>query len=236
MNKHIPDEVSRVLVVEGNEDRYFFSKWLEHLGKHGECHFAVCDGKDNIAIELVNILIDDNFINIDQIGIICDNDYSESRHGKQAFEVVLEEIVRANQEVKESGPLRELPIPEQPRQPIGNRPSISVLLLPADEEDGMLESLVLKAIGQNDIMDCVDEYFCCLNKAGLELKKARESRSRLSVYISGKTLAEEFATNDDSRRWFLTQAVAMKWWEDAAMWDHPTFDDARAFLNQLLAE
>ncbi len=235
MNERIPDGVSRVLVVEGNEDRYFFCKWLEHLGRHEEFHFAVCDGKDNLAVELANILIDDNFTKIDHVGIICDNDYSEIRSGKQPFQIILEEIARANQEVKDSGPLRELPTPEQPRRPIGDGPAISVLLLPADDEDGMLETLVLRAIGQNDIMDCVDEYICCLNRASLELKAARESRSKLSVYISGKILAEEFATNDDSRRWFLTQAVDMKWWADENMWDKPAFDDAKAFLLQLLA-
>ena len=235
MNNRIPDGVSRVLVVEGNEDRYFFRAWLKYLGRQDEFHFAVCDGKDNIASELVSILSDDNFTEIERIGIICDNDFPESRRGKSAFEVITEEIARANQEVKDSGPARELPIPDQARIPIGNEPSLSVLLLPADEEDGMLESLVLKAIGQNDITDCVDSYICCLNETGMELKAARESRSRLSVYISGKILAEEFATNDDSRRWFLTQAVDMKWWADEKMWDHPTFDDAKAFLTDLLS-
>ncbi len=234
MNKRIPDGISRVLVVEGNEDKYFFSKWLEHLGRLEEFYFAVCDGKDNIANELVSILSDDNFTNVDHIGIICDNDFSESRKGQQAFEVVLEEIDLANQEVKNHGPPRELPRPEQPRQPFGKKPAVSVLLLPTDDEDGMLESLVLKAIGQNDVMDCVDAYFHCLDDAGLELKEARESRGRLSVYISGKIMAEEFATNDDSRRWFLTQAVDMKWWHEEDMWNKPVFNDAKAFLTQLL--
>lgn len=205
------------------------------MGRHEELHFAVCDGKDNIATELVNILNDDNFSNLNQIGIICDNDYPESREGKLAFEVVLEELDKANDEVKNRGPLRQLPRPKHPREPIGENPTVSVLLLPSDKEDGMLESLVLKAIGQNDIMDCVDKYFDCLDAAGPNVREARESRSRLSVYVSGKILSEEFATNDDSRRWFLTQAVDMKWWRDNNLWDSCAFNDAKAFLAQLLA-
>lgn len=235
MNQQIPEGISRVLVVEGNEDRYFFCKWLENMGRYGEFHFAVCDGKENIATALVNILNDDNFSNLVQIGIVCDNDYPESREGKLAFEVVLEELDRANDEVRNYSPLRQLPRPEHPREPIGENPAVSVLLLPSDEEDGMLESLVLKAIGQNDIMDCVGKYFDCLNAAGLKVREARKSRSRLSVYISGKILSTDFATNDDSRRWFLTQAVDMKWWRDNNLWHHPAFNDAKAFLTQLLA-
>ncbi len=234
MNNRIPDGVSRVLVVEGNEDRYFFCKWLEYLGRHEEIYFAVCGGKDNIATELVNILNDDNFTNIDQVGIICDNDFPATRT-KASFEEILEALDKANNEVKNSGPPRQLPRPEQPRQPIGLKPAVSILLLPDDDEDGMLEDLVLKAIGRNNIMDCVDEYFQCLGAAGLATREARESRSRLSVYVSGKILAEEYATNDDSRRWFLTQAVDMKWWEEEDMWENPAFNDAKAFLRQLLA-
>ena len=61
-------------------------------------------------------------------------------------------------------------------------------------------------------------------------------RSKLSVYISGKILDEKYATNDDSRRWFLTQAVEMKWWQDENMWEREAFNDAKAFLQQLLED
>ena len=52
----------------------------------------------------------------------------------------------------------------------------------------MLESLVLEAIGEDEITKCADAFYDCLEKeAQLNLQKAREPRSRLSVYVSGKS-------------------------------------------------
>ena len=85
-------------------------------------------------------------------------------------------------------------------------------------------------------MACVDSYLECLRSEGLNPQSAREARSKLSIYLSGKVLDKRYANNDDSRREFLSQAVEMKWWRDENMWDSPAFDDAKAFLRQLLAD
>ncbi len=232
----IPTDITRILVVEGPEDKTFFGGLAKHRGIQQEIYIVVCNGKNNLKNSLASILNDGNFHNFDHIGIICDNDFPESRQGKGALETVQEEIDGANDKVdKQLKARRQLPRPENPKVPVGTKPKVSVLLLPNDERDGMLEDLVLEAIGKDYITDCVDGLYSCLDKAGLTAREARITRSRLSVYISGKILDEQYATNDDSRRWFLTQAVEMKWWREENMWDRPAFDDAKAFLAQLLA-
>ena len=237
MTNRIPAGVTRIIVVEGPEDKTFFCGLSEHLGIQHHMHFVVCDGKDNLATTLTSILNDGSFRDYEHIGIICDNDFPDSRQGNSALSAVQEEVDKANDGVNENLKLRrQLPRPAKPRVPVGKKPKVSVLLLPTDDRDGMLENLVLDAIGENDITKCVDGYFICLERVKLKSKQAREPRSRLSVYISGKIVDERFATNDDSRRWFLTQAVDMKWWEDENMWERPTFDEAKAFLTQLLAD
>ncbi len=233
----IPEDKTRILVVEGPEDKTFFEALATHLGIHEDLFVVVCGGKNSLAATLANILADGNFHNIDHIGIICDNDYPDNRDGKGALEVVCEEIDRANDEVSVLlRSSRQLPMPSRPREAAGAKPKVSLLLLPDDDEDGMLESLVLEAIGEDEITKCVDEFYACLgDKAQLNLRQARMPRSRLSVYISGKILDEKYATNDDSRRWFLTQAVDMKWWNDERMWERSAFTPAKTFLTQLLA-
>ncbi|MDE2951358.1 MAG: hypothetical protein OXT68_11385 [Chloroflexota bacterium] len=233
----IPADVTRILVVEGPEDKTFFCGLAEQLGISKELYIVVCNGKDKLEPVLKSILNDGNFHSFEHIGIICDNDFPDIRNNRSALRVVQDEIDSANVSINEIvKSRRQLPRPENPRVPAGTKPKVSVLLLPNDERDGMLEDLVLEAIGKNDITNCVDEYFTCLNNTGLSAREARKSRSRLSVYISGKILDSRYATNDDSRRWFLTQAVDMKWWKAENMWDNSTFDDAKAFLRQLLAE
>ena len=57
------------------------------------------------------------------------------------------------------------------------------------------------------------------------------SKSKLSVYLSGKVTDEDYARHDDAKRAFLTQAVEMKWWQDENMWDKSAFEDAKTFLK-----
>lgn len=235
---HIPTGTSRLLVVEGPEDKTFFFGLMKHLAIEQQFHIVICGGKENLSSTLTNILNDGNFHQLIHIGIICDNDFPESRQGKGALEIIQEEIDKANEGVDENiKKSRQLPKPSYPQEAAGTKPKISVLLLPDTQNDGMLESLVLEAIGNNRITNCVDRYFDCIeSQAGLQLQVARAPRSRLSVYISGKITDKKYATNDDSRRWFLTQAVSMKWWQEENMWGKPAFDAAKAFLKQLLAE
>ena len=232
----IPANISRILVVEGPEDKTFFHGLAEHLIIQQQIYIVVCNGKNELATTLESILNDGNFYNLNHIGIICDNDFPDSREGKLPLETVRDEVDKANAKVS---PIlrksRNLPKPSKPREVAGTKTKVSVLLLPDDNRDGMIENLVLDAIGEDEITKCADTYYACLEtKAKLKPQEARRPRSRLSVYISGKILDMKYATNDDSRRWFLTQAVEMKWWQDENMWDKSAFEDAKTFLKQLL--
>ena len=173
--------------------------------------------------ELTNILNRDDFAQITDVGIVLDNDYPENRNGKSPFATVIESIDVANENYTENNPSisRELPKPHEPRVKTANSPRVSVLLLPSDEADGAIEDLVFAALPKDKVMDCVDSYFTCLSSAGVKANQARLSKSKLSVYLSGKVTDEDYARHDDAKRAFLTQAVEMKWWQDENMWDKP---------------
>ena len=238
MTNKPPNNKLRLLVVEGPGDAYFFTKLLEHLGMKDRFEFVDCEGKHNLDAELTNILNRDDFAQITDIGIVLDNDYPENRNGKSPFATVIESIDVANENYTENNPSisRELPKPHEPRVKTANSPRVSVLLLPSDEGDGAVENLVFAALPKDSVLDCVDAYFACLCDAGVKANEARLSKSKLSVYLSGKVTDEDYARHDDAKRAFLTQAVDMKWWADENMWDKPTFDDAKTFLTQLLDE
>ncbi len=238
MNIQTPDNKIRLLVVEGKGDVYFFTKLLEHLEKLGKFEFVDCDGKQNLDEELTNILNRDDFSNITDVGIILDNDYPENRNGNSAFNTVIEAIDVANDSYIENNPMisRELEKPRAPREKTTVYPRVSVLPLPSDEGDGAIEDLVFAALPKDSVLDCVNAYFSCLCEAGVSANQARLPKSKLSVYISGKVTDEDFARHDDAKRMFLTQALDMKWWQEEDMWNKCTFDDAKEFLTQLLAD
>ncbi len=227
----------RLLVVEGAGDKYFFTKLLERLGKKDCFEFVDCEGKDNLDKELTNILNRDDFAQITDVGIVLDNDYPENRIGINAFAPVIEAIDVANNNFIENNPdiSRSLSKPRTPREKTKDFPRISVLLFPSDNDDGAVEDLVFSALPKDNILDCVNAYFSCLSDAGVKAKEARLPKSKLSVYISGKVTDEDLARHDDAKRLFLTQALDMKWWEEEGMWNKRAFDDAKAFLTQLLA-
>ncbi len=233
-----PNAELRLLVVEGAGDEYFFTKLLEHLGIQDRIEFVDCEGKHNLDEELVNILNRDDFEQITDVGIVLDNDFPENRNGINAFAAVIEAIDVANKNFIENNPRisRELAKPRMPRIKTAGRPCVSVLLLPSDDNDGAVEDLVFSALPNDRILDCVNAYFACLCDAGVKSKEARLPKSKLSVYISGKVTDEDFARHDDAKRLFLTQALDMKWWNDENMWDKPAFDQAKAFLTQLLSD
>ena len=230
------DNELRLLVVEGSGDEYFFSKLLEHLGELGSFEFRVCEGKDNLDDELTNILNRDDFAKISDIGIVLDNDYPENRSAANAFNTVVEAIDGANCNFTQNNPeiSRELIKPPAPREKTSGRPRVSALLLPSDDEDGTIEDLVFSALPNDSILDCVNAYFTCLCEAGVNANVARLPKSKLSVYLSGKVTDQDYARHDDAKRLFLTQALDMKWWQEEDMWSRCAFDDAKAFLKQLL--
>ena len=238
MTNLLPEDKSHILVVEGPGDEYFFGKFLEHLGWRNDFHLINCDGKHNIARELSRIVNADDFGSLSAVGIILDNDYPNNRAGKSSIATAIEAIDKANESFTPSDPrhVRQLPKPKQPRQPAGIKPKLSVLLLPSDDSDGAVEDLVPSALPQDKVMDCVDSYFNCLCNAGVKANQSRLSKSKLSVYLSGKVADKDYARHDDSKRAFLTQAVEMKWWKDENMWDKCAFDDSKTVLQQLLAD
>ena len=237
MSYETPNGELRLLVVEGAGDEYFFTKLLQHLGESGRFEFVVCDGKQNLDEELIGILNRDDFAQITDIGIVLDNDYPEKRTDANSFSAVIEAIDKANDNYTENNPKisRELVKPNAPREKTVDCPRVSVLLLPSDNKDGAVEDLVFSALPKDGILDCVDTYFSCLVDAGVKPNVPRLPKSKLSVYISGKVTDEDFARHDDAKRLFLTQALEMKWWDNEGMWNKPAFDDAKAFLQQLLA-
>lgn len=225
MTTKIPDDKPRLLLVEGADDKEFFRKLAEHLGISDQIDLVEYQGKSNLANYLIAILQDEPFTNLKRIGIIRDSDYST-----KAFDSVVSALDKANK----NSPKNKFSIPPKALVRSPEPPYVSVLPVPVDTE-GSLEDLVLVALQADPIMPCVNDYFACLTKIGLQIAANRASKSKLSVFISGKIVDSNQSAGRDVRRKFLREAVGMSWWDDE-LWEHESFNDAKAFLQQLAAD
>ncbi len=226
MTQLIPEGKTRLLLVEGNEDKAFFYALGQYLGYSNRAPLEVisCNGKDNLGNILRELRRLPRFEAISKIGIALDRDF-----GPDAFETVKNAIDIANQSASHQFTYSEMLL-----QPSDSKPSITLLIVPALNRKGTLEDLILDAISQDPIIDCVNKYFECVESTGIAIAEQRKSKGKLSTFISGKVLDPNNASNEDSRRKSLREAVGMKWWQEENMWERKAFADAKAFLSQLL--
>nr|WP_041233000.1 DUF3226 domain-containing protein [Cylindrospermum stagnale] len=113
-----------------------------------------------------------------------------------------------------------LPIPNRPKQIIGESPQVSVLILPDYQNNGMLEDVCLKAVTTDRAIQCVDDYFKCVySTVGREPKNKDIAKARLRVW-----LASQIAP--DKRLGEAAQAGYFNW-------DSPAFDGLKLFLQAL---
>lgn len=249
MTEIVPDDTTRLLLVEGPDDKQFFKRLLSQMPKSNaltanlsRSKIRTFGGKDKLSKYLIEVIQTPNFKYLDKIWIVRDADYNmtESEQEKGAPRRVLQSVNTAisNAFSKSS---RELTPPELRdfMLPTDGRPSFSLMVLPNSDysAEGSLETILLKALADDPMLCCVDEYFECIKKchAESEVARNREDKNRLSVLLSGKLVLRDLASSRDVTRELPRFMYNMKWWNDD-IFEAPLFDQAKVFLTQLLAD
>lgn len=193
---------SKILLVEGNDPRNFFEAFVRHLSI------------DNIQIQ--------NFGGITQL-----RDFLEGLVGATGFRVVESiGIIRdaetsaesAFQSVQSSLKNAALPVPNMPERRTDTSPAVTVLILPGNNQQGMLETLLCESFAGTPENDCIDAFFACVDALpNASIKRPEKARAR--AYLT---------TKSDPH---LSVGVAAKrnYWD----LDHPIFDRVRDFLKTL---
>ena len=226
MTIRIPSDKSRLLLVEGKEDQEFFIQLGYHLKFTAETplHILQYEGKDNLGRYLRILMRLPSFEQIIRIGIVRDADY-----GTDTFQSVKTALEYANRNNRQ-----QLTVPQSPMQPSEGKPKVSVLILPTDRE-GMLEDLVLDALNEDLIMPCVDDFFTCLRDNHIDIVQERLPKARVRVFITGKNVDGQATAGADTDKLYLSDIYHMSWWR-AEFWEHESFNDAKAFVRQLVMD
>ena len=241
MTQLIPTGKTRLLLVEGPDDKVFFCELRRHLGFDDSTSTIIeYGGKYGLAERLYQLTLLPEFTSVSSIGIVRDADYNEteSQRNRGAPLRALDGVNTAIRNAySQSSREMEPPAIADFMTASGSRPSYSLLVLPSSEAstEGFLETTLLNALAKDPLMRCVHEFFACVKKIHPESEVARnrEDKQRLSVLLSGKLILRDLARSEDAKRELPRYMYKMKWWDDETF-DPPAFDDAKDFLRQLL--
>lgn len=167
-----------VLIVEGDEERFFFSALIRDLGLQN-IQILPIGGKTQLRRNLGALKLAPRFSGVISLGIVRDANENPSA----AFQSVHDALRHAG-----------LPAPERALMPSGHGPRVAVIILPEEGTPGTLEDLCLSAVGQDPAMLCVTQYFECLQQQELPLPR-NMSKARVQAFLAsrpeaGKRLGE----------------------------------------------
>lgn len=191
----------RQLLVEGKDAKDFFEALVGKLGLDG---FQVHNfgGIKEMRKFLKGFCAAPGFPCVRSIGVVRD---AESSH-QSAFQSVCDAI-------KNLG----FATPRSPESGTGGKPSWSVLILPDASTPGMLESLCLRSIDEQPVMQCIRKYFACIAEVGVTPKNA------------AKAYACAFLASCPEPKPSVGIAAKAGYWP----LDHPAFDHVRRFLQAM---
>lgn len=229
----------KLLLVEGKDEKIFFSQMINHLGLK-DIELWEVGGKDNFGTRLQILIRGPGHENLLSVGIVRDAD--ENPNG--AFDSICSAL-NAN----------ELPVPLAPLQSIGDSPRIMVMILPGKGNKGMLEDLCLASIAEDPAMNCVEEYFRCLEEQiDPEVFPSNPAKARVRAFLSAMEWGEEayfesiqeylrIHPPDNPTLACVHAILSSRYKPDLDLgiaaqkgyWplDHPAFADVRQFLSQL---
>jgi hypothetical protein len=194
---------TKQLVVEGDDAVRFFKALLKHVGLGGiQVHNF--GGISELAAFLKALRDTRGFREtVASVGIVRDADNDSD----SAFESAQGAVRGAGWDV-----------PQQPMVSAGQDPKVAILILPGAGRPGMLEDLLLEAVGTDPVMGCVDEYFRCVAQSA-------ESSPRLMA----KARAHAFLASRQRPQLRVGEAAEAGYWRlDSAAYNH-----VREFLRGL---
>jgi hypothetical protein len=192
----------KLLIGEGKEEVDFFTAFLAHLNIT-DIQVEQYGGKQGLPRYLSTLVVRPGYLDVVSLGITRDADNS----AQGAFQSVCSSLHRAS-----------LPVPNQPREIVGDSPQVSVMILPHGQEKGMLEDLCLAAVETDPVLQCVDEYFDCVYRT-VGREPNNMAKARVHAWLSSQI-------EPDKRLGEAAKAGYLPW-------DSPGFDSLKQFLEAL---
>lgn len=203
-----PISKSKLLVVEGQDDRRFLRSLLRYLNLDSDFDVQELVGIGNLGERLSDLPGISGFAQVQSLGVIRDAD----RNATSAFASLCSGLQNA-----------QLSVPAQPLTVTGTNPQVAVFLWPDCQQPGTLETLCLSSVEKDPAMPCVRQYFECLKDQMPALSKTIE-KAELHTF-----LLHTFLASREKPGLRLGEAAEKGYWP----WDHPVFEPVKDFLRAL---
>ena len=192
------------LLVEGKDPRNFFEAFIEHLSL-ANIQIQNFGGVSELSSFLRALVNAPDFQTVQSIGIVRDAETSAER----AFQSVQSSLERAK-----------LPMPDSPAERTDTNPAVTVLILPGDNRQGMLETLLCESFADDPVEECIDDFFECV-----------ESLPDVSIERSDKARAHAYLTTKPNPHFSVGVAAKNDYWD----LNHSVFSTVRDFLWMIAA-
>jgi hypothetical protein len=203
--RQITIQQPHILLVEGLDDITFFEYLAIQLKIEKVIQIISFEGKSNLRAALRQIRLAPLESSVEKILTLGIARDSDDDNAFQS-------VCHALQDIGFSVPQIPLSLQE-------GEPKTIVMLFPDEATPGTLEDLCLRAFVKDPALTCADEYLQCLIEQKILLRSNIITKAKLQVFFASK----------EEETLFLRRAVQRNWWP----WDDSTFDQAKAFLQQI---
>ena len=198
-----PISRNRLLLVEGENERRFFAALLRCLDLSDGVQVLNYGGKPKLRPLLATLYLAPGYSDLEALGVTRDADDSFN----STFQSIRDSLDNAN-----------LNVPVKPNALTEGKPSVSVFVLPDCSNPGMLETLCLSAVQDDQAMPCVEQYLQCLEETA-NLPSRNPDKARAHAFLASRARPElRVGEAAQAGHWNL---------------DSPVFDPLKNFLLAL---
>jgi len=196
-----PITAKKLIAVEGKDEIKFFEALLKYLDV-ADCDLREVGGKDKFNKKLPELKKASGFDDIEKFVVIRDADNSANG----AFDSIKKIL-------KGEG----FKVPGKKNSFAAGNPIVGIYILPGIAEEGFLEDLCLKLVGNHPAMKCVEDFEKCAKK--LPRPPNNISKAKAQVYLAAMP---ELA-------WQVGLGALKGYWN----FDSPYLKNLKDFLNKL---
>lgn len=166
---------AKLLLVEGKDEVYLFSELLSDLELMNSIQIFPVGGKDKFPDTMSVLRLRPDFHQVQSIGIIRDADNDPA--------AAFQSICSCLQHLR-------LPVPKAPLLPKAGPPRITVMIVPDIHVKGMLEDVCLNSVSDDAAMECVEQYFQCLQSHARKLAETALPKARVRAFLASREWLE----------------------------------------------
>jgi hypothetical protein len=163
-------EKQKLLIVEGRDEQAFFSAAFRSHLRLLDIQVMPIGGKTTLSRSLAALILDPDFPSVESLAVIRDADATNPgapvSAADQSFQSVSGSLARAG-----------LSSPTVHGDFAAGQPRVGIFIVPNGIDDGMLETLCVDSISMRPEVECVTDYFQCLQHHQLALNNLHKARA-----------------------------------------------------------